>query len=121
MKSGNDNYLLKIDPLRLVGVVKRWLVLAPKRVCTDVWPVEQPKWAPGLQLAVAVPTRNFATVATHSPGATTTGVSKLMTMASICVMVRLFNQLEVRRLTDSLLMTHQNLTMVLCLLLLVYY
>ena len=38
------------------GVVKRWLVLAPKRVCTDVWPVEQPKWAPGLQLAVAVGT-----------------------------------------------------------------
>jgi len=28
------------------GVVKRFLVLAPKRVCTDVWPVEQPKWAP---------------------------------------------------------------------------
>ena len=38
------------------GHVKRWLVLAPKRVCTDVWPVEQPKWAPGLQLAVAVGT-----------------------------------------------------------------
>ena len=38
------------------GVVKRWLVLAPKRVCTDVWPVEQPKWAPDLQLAVAVGT-----------------------------------------------------------------
>jgi SNF2 family DNA or RNA helicase len=38
------------------GVVKRWLVLAPKRVCTDVWPVEAPKWAPGLQLAVAVGT-----------------------------------------------------------------
>jgi len=38
------------------GVVKRWLVLAPKRVCTDVWPVEQPKWAPGLKLDVAVGT-----------------------------------------------------------------
>lgn len=38
------------------GIVKRWLVFAPKRVCTDVWPVEQPKWAPGLQLAVAVGT-----------------------------------------------------------------
>jgi len=37
-------------------VVKRWLVLAPKRVCTDVWPVEAPKWAPGLELAVAVGT-----------------------------------------------------------------
>lgn len=36
------------------GVVKRWLVVAPKRVCTDVWPVEAPKWAPGLRLAVGV-------------------------------------------------------------------
>lgn len=36
------------------GYVKRWLVLAPKRVCTDVWPVEQPKWAPELDLRVAV-------------------------------------------------------------------
>jgi len=36
--------------------VKRWLVLAPKRVCTDVWPVEQPKWAPMLSVAVAVGT-----------------------------------------------------------------
>ena len=34
--------------------VKRFLVLAPKRVCTDVWPVEQPKWAPFMSLAVAV-------------------------------------------------------------------
>jgi len=38
------------------GLVKRWLVLAPKRVCTDVWPVEQPKWATGLTLSIAVGT-----------------------------------------------------------------
>jgi SNF2 family DNA or RNA helicase len=38
------------------GVVKRFLVLAPKRVCTDVWPIEQPKWAPHTPLAVAVGT-----------------------------------------------------------------
>jgi SNF2 family DNA or RNA helicase len=38
------------------GVVERFLVLAPKRVCTDVWPVEQPKWAPNITLAVAVGT-----------------------------------------------------------------
>jgi SNF2 family DNA or RNA helicase len=38
------------------GVVKRFLVLAPKRVCTDVWPIEQPKWAPDVPLAVAVGT-----------------------------------------------------------------
>jgi SNF2 family DNA or RNA helicase len=38
------------------GIARRWLVLAPKRVATDVWPVEAPKWAPGLTLAVAVGT-----------------------------------------------------------------
>ncbi len=38
------------------GYAMRFLVLAPKRVCTDVWPVEQPKWAPGCTLAVAVGT-----------------------------------------------------------------
>lgn len=38
------------------GHASRWLVLAPKRVCTDVWPVEAPKWAPELSLAVAVGT-----------------------------------------------------------------
>jgi superfamily II DNA or RNA helicase len=27
------------------GHAKRFLVLAPKRVCTDVWPVEARKWA----------------------------------------------------------------------------
>ena len=36
--------------------VRRFLVLAPKRVCTDVWPVEAPKWAPFMSLAVAVGT-----------------------------------------------------------------
>lgn len=38
------------------GVVKRWLVVAPKRVCTDVWPQEFAKWAPGLTFTVAVGT-----------------------------------------------------------------
>ena len=36
--------------------VKRFLVLAPKRVCTDVWPVEQPKWAPYMTMSVCVGT-----------------------------------------------------------------
>lgn len=35
------------------GHAKRWLVVAPKRVCTDVWPVEAPKWS-GLTPALAV-------------------------------------------------------------------
>ena len=38
------------------GHCDRWLVLAPKRVCTDVWPVEGRKWAPEFDIAVAVGT-----------------------------------------------------------------
>jgi SNF2 family DNA or RNA helicase len=48
------------------GVVKRFLVLAPKRVCTDVWPVEQPKWASDVPLAVAVGTPKERGVALRS-------------------------------------------------------
>ena len=43
------------------GRVKRWLVVAPKRVCTDVWPVEAPLWsriAPAL--AVGTPAQRNA-------------------------------------------------------------
>ena len=36
--------------------VSRFLVLAPKRVATDVWPVEVLKWAPNLYMRVAVGT-----------------------------------------------------------------
>jgi SNF2 family DNA or RNA helicase len=38
------------------GHVKRFLVLAPLRVATSVWPAEMPKWAPGITMAVAVGT-----------------------------------------------------------------
>ena len=38
------------------GHCDRWLVLAPKRVCLSVWPVEITKWADHLKLAVAVGT-----------------------------------------------------------------
>jgi SNF2 family DNA or RNA helicase len=48
------------------GVAKRFLVLAPKRVCTDVWPVEQPKWAPDVSLAVAVGTPKERSAALRS-------------------------------------------------------
>jgi SNF2 family DNA or RNA helicase len=34
----------------------RWLVVAPKRVCTDVWPTEIAKWSKHLSCAVAVGT-----------------------------------------------------------------
>jgi len=48
--------LTAMQEMVLEGHAPRFLVLAPKRVCTDVWPVEQPKWAPGCTLAVAVGT-----------------------------------------------------------------
>jgi SNF2 family DNA or RNA helicase len=50
------------------GHVKRWLVVAPKRVCTDVWPVEAPKWSrltPAL--AVGAPSRRQAALAGQAP------------------------------------------------------
>jgi SNF2 family DNA or RNA helicase len=47
-------------------VAKRWLVLAPKRVCTDVWPVEANKWAIGLRVACAVGTPKQRTDAFNS-------------------------------------------------------
>jgi SNF2 family DNA or RNA helicase len=47
------------------GLVKRWLVVAPKRVCTDVWPVEAPKWS-GIAPALAVGTPTQRTAALRS-------------------------------------------------------
>jgi len=47
------------------GHAKRFLVLAPKRVCTDVWPVEAPKWAPKLTVSVAVGTLSKRLMALH--------------------------------------------------------
>jgi len=51
------------------GHVKRWLVLAPKRVCTEVWPVEQPKWALDFDIAIAVgsPKARRAAFASDAP------------------------------------------------------
>jgi len=48
--------LTAMQAMLVNGVAKRFLVLAPKRVCTDVWPVEQLKWAPATSVAVAVGT-----------------------------------------------------------------
>jgi len=45
--------LTAMKELLAAGHIKRWLVLAPKRVCTHVWPLEAPKWASGLTIAVA--------------------------------------------------------------------
>jgi len=48
------------------GYASRFLVLAPKRVCTDVWPIEVMKWAPELDHRVAVGTPKERTAALHS-------------------------------------------------------
>ena len=49
-------------------IVRRFLVLAPKRVCTDVWPVEILKWAPNLYMRVAVgtPAERLSALRSHS-------------------------------------------------------
>ena len=48
--------LTAMTDMLIHGHCDRWLVLAPKRVCTDVWPVEGHKWAPDTDIAVAVGT-----------------------------------------------------------------
>ena len=48
------------------GHAQRFLVLAPKRVCTDVWPVEAEKWTPQMPVAVAVGTAAARSKALHS-------------------------------------------------------
>ena len=60
--------LVAMDEMLWDGHVKRWLVVAPKRVCTDVWPVEQPKWAGTLKMALAVgtPAQRAAAIASDA-------------------------------------------------------
>jgi SNF2 family DNA or RNA helicase len=48
--------LTAMADMTLRGHCDRWLVLAPKRVCLSVWPVEVTKWASHLSIAVAVGT-----------------------------------------------------------------
>jgi SNF2 family DNA or RNA helicase len=48
--------LTAMDAMVASGHVKRWLVVAPKRVCTDVWPIEMPKWSKHLKIAIAIGT-----------------------------------------------------------------
>jgi SNF2 family DNA or RNA helicase len=48
------------------GHAPRWLVVAPLRVATSVWPVEAAKWAPGLTMAVACGTPTQRLTALYS-------------------------------------------------------
>lgn len=49
------------------GHAKRWLVVAPKKVCVEVWPVEAPKWS-GITpaLAVGTPAQRAAALASDA-------------------------------------------------------
>lgn len=46
--------LTAMEEMVRYGIVKKWLVIAPKRVCTDVWMQEKVKWNSPLSMAVAV-------------------------------------------------------------------
>ena len=48
--------LTAMNEMLIGGHIRRWLVVAPKRVCTAVWPVEVQKWAPNITMSVAVGT-----------------------------------------------------------------
>ncbi|CAB4164362.1 HELICc domain containing protein [uncultured Caudovirales phage] len=50
------------------GVVKRFLVVAPKRVCESVWPVEAKKWAQmDVAVAVGTPTARIKALNSKAP------------------------------------------------------
>jgi SNF2 family DNA or RNA helicase len=50
------------------GVVKRFLVVAPKRVCESVWPVEAKKWAQmDVAVAVGTPSARMKALSSKAP------------------------------------------------------
>ena len=64
--------LTAMDAMWKDGVLgnDRWLVVAPKRVCTDVWPVEMPKWSKHLKCVVAIGTEKQRVAAFGPPAQT---------------------------------------------------
>lgn len=59
--------LAAMDDMLGQGLVKRWLVLAPKRVCVSVWPVEAEKWGkPAVAVAVGTPAVRAAAFASKA-------------------------------------------------------
>jgi len=59
--------LVAIRDMLRDGHANRVLVLAPKRVCVDVWPTECRKWTPELALSVAVGTPKQRKAALDAP------------------------------------------------------
>ena len=50
------------------GHVKRFLIVAPKRVCEHVWPVETAKWTTlNIALAVGSPAQRLAAINSSAP------------------------------------------------------
>jgi SNF2 family DNA or RNA helicase len=62
--------LTALDMLYKAGKLDRVLILAPKRVCTDVWPVEIRKWSKFLSPILAVGTPQQRGFAFKSPAET---------------------------------------------------
>lgn len=67
----------------------RWLVIAPKRVCTDVWPVELPKWTRRLKCRVAIGSEKERRAAFADPAVTGANVvvinyDNIQWLAKIC-------------------------------------
>lgn len=81
--------LRAMEELLRNNVVNRWLVIAPKRVCTDVWPVEVKKWTKYLNLAVGVGTATerraaFAAPARTGANVVVTNYDNIQWLADLC-------------------------------------
>ena len=81
--------LTAMEELLRNNEVSRWLVIAPKRVCTDVWPVEVKKWTKYLSLAVGVGTATerraaFAAPARTGANVVVTNYDNIQWLADLC-------------------------------------
>ena len=81
--------LTAMEELLKNNVVNHWLVLAPKRVCTDVWPQEVKKWTKYLSVAVGVGTPAERYAAFNFPAKTganvvVTNYDNIQWLADLC-------------------------------------
>lgn len=81
--------LTAMEELLRNNIVNHWLVLAPKRVCTDVWPVEAKKWTKYLSVAVGVGTvaerrRAFGPPAKTGANVVVTNYDNIQWLADLC-------------------------------------
>ena len=81
--------LTAMEELLRNNIVNHWLVLAPKRVCTDVWPQEAKKWTRYLSVAVGVGTAAERRAAFNFPAQTganvvVTNYESIQWLADLC-------------------------------------